>query len=162
LGHRGHWLLHDAPRAGLFCLIRRPVCGTHSGIWVEPCHYLSPLFHGPSRVCLPHLALWPLIRPLRATPDVSARRFVFRSRLNPECSGTHALASLSNLGSAGRTGPEPDWLRPPPDADVVVVPPAAWSCLRAGAQWRQHGHADPRARGPVSGEWLRLAAGLHG
>ncbi len=74
----------------------------------------------------------------------------------------HALASVSDLGGAGRTGPELDWFRSPPDADVVVVPPAAWSGLRAGAQWLQHGHADPRARGPVSGEWLRLAAGLHG
>src|SRR5436309_11466173 len=85
-----------------------------------------------------------------------------RSRLNPECAGTHPLASVSDVGGTGRTGPESDWFRPPPDADVVVVPPAAWSCLRAGAQWRQYRHADTRARNPVSGEWLWLAPGLHG
>src|SRR5207253_1962072 len=97
------------PRAGLFCLIRRPVCGARPGIWVEPSHYLSPLFRGPGRVCLPHLALRPLIRPLRATPDVSARSSGSGPWFNLECAGTHALASVSDLGGTSRTGPESDW-----------------------------------------------------
>ena len=58
----------------------------------------SPLFRGPGRVCLPHLALRPLIRPLWATPVVSNRRSESGPRLNPERSDTDALASVSDLG----------------------------------------------------------------
>ena len=65
---------------------------------MEPRHHLSPLFRGPGRVCLPHLALRPLIRPLWATPVVSNRRSVSGPRLNPERSGYDALASVSDLG----------------------------------------------------------------
>ena len=54
----------------------------------------------------------PLIRPLWATPVVSARCSVSGPWLNPECSGTYTLASVSDLGGAGRTGPKPDWFVP--------------------------------------------------
>lgn len=129
---------------------------------LEPCRHLAPLFRGPGRVYLPHLALRPLIRPLRTTPVVPARGAVSGARLNPQRAGAHALAAVSDLGRAGRIGPEPDRCCPEPGADVVVVPLAMRSCLRAGAQWCQHGHVDLRTRTAVCGAWLRLATGLYG
>ena len=162
LGHRGSRLLHHAARAGLFRLLRRALCGSHQGIWLEPRHHLPALFRRSGGVRRPDLALWPALRPLWAAPVVSVWCAMSGSWFDHQRAGAHALASVSDLGTAGQPGHESEWFRPPPDANGVVVPPAPWSCLRPGAQRRQHRHAGVGAGYPVSGQSLRLASGLHG
>src|SRR5262245_49959466 len=162
LGHRGGRFLHHATRAGLFRLLRRALCCSHQGIWLEPHHHLLTLFCRSGGICHPDLARWPPLRPLWAALVVSIRCVVSGSGSDHQRAGAYALAPVPDLGAAGQPGYESQWFRPAPDADVVVVPSAAWSRLWSGAQWCQYRCAGTRAGDPVCGESLRLASGLHG
>src|SRR5215831_10138340 len=122
LGHRGGRLLHHAAWAGLFRLLRRALCGSYQGIWLESRYHLPALFRRPGGIRRPDLALRPALRPLRTTPVISGRRAVSGSRFDHQRTGTHALAPVSDLGAAGRAGHESERFRPAADTDVVVVP----------------------------------------
>ena len=141
LGHRGGRLLYHATRAGLFRLFRRALCGSHQAIWLEPRHHLPALFRRSGRVRRPDLALWSALRPLWAAPVVSVRCAVSGSWFDHQRAGAHALASVSDLGTAGQPGHESEWFRPPPDTDEELS-----RRLRV-----DHRHKSPRLSHPVVG-----------